>query len=88
MPQYLADFGQRSAAAQHLGGQRVTKLMGARGWGLDAGALECMTNDRPNGTLAHKAADGSFAAQKHTTTGAARASVVQVRRNRLTDVSG
>ena len=86
MPQDLADFGQRGAAAQHLGRQRVTKLMGARRRSLDAGALERMPNDRSNGTLAQKAADGSLAAQKHATAGAARAAVAQVRRDRRADL--
>ena len=72
MSQDLSDFGQRGAVAQHLRRQRVAKLMGARRRGLDAGALEPMPNDRSNGTLAEKAADGRFAAQKYATTGAAR----------------
>jgi hypothetical protein len=72
--------------AQHLGRQRVAKLMGARRWGMDTGALERMPNDRSNGTLAQKATDGSFAPQKHATTGAARSAVPQVRRDRLADI--
>jgi len=51
------------------------KLMGTHRRGLDAGALERMPNDRSNGTLAQKAADGSFAAQEHATTEATRAAV-------------
>ena len=40
MPQNFADFGQRCAAAQHLGRQCMAKLMGAAGRRLDAGPLE------------------------------------------------
>src|SRR5436309_8987129 len=88
MPQDLADFGERGPAAQHLGRQRVAKLMGARRRRLDAGALERMPNDRSNRTLAQKAADRSFAAQKHATASAARASAAQIRRDRFADVHG
>ncbi len=88
MPQYLADFSQRGAVAQHLGRQPVAKLMGARSRGVNAGTLERMPNDRSDGTLTQKAADGCFAAQKHATTGAARASVAQVRHDRLADIPG
>ena len=86
MPQDVADFGQRGAVAQHLRRQRVTKLMGARRRGLDAGALERMPNDRSNGTLAQKASDGRFATQKHATIGAARTSAAQIRRDRFADL--
>jgi hypothetical protein len=86
MSQDLADFGQRGAVAQHLGRQRMAKLMRARGRGLDPGALERMPDDRSNGTLAQKSADGSFAAQKHATTGAAGAAVAQVDGARRTDI--
>ena len=86
MPQDLTDFGERGAVAQHLRRQRVTKLMGSCRRRLDAGALERMPNDRSNGTLAQKAADGSLAAQKHATIGAARAAAAQIRRDRLADI--
>ena len=66
----------------------VTELMGARRRCLDAGALERMPNDRSNSTLALKAPDGSFAAKKHATAGAARAAVAQVRRDRRADLRG
>ena len=59
MPQGVADFGQRSAVAQHLSRQCMTKLMSALCRGLDAGALERMPNNRSNTTLAQKATDGS-----------------------------
>jgi len=72
--------------AQHLGRQRVAKLMGAGRRGLDAGALERMPNDRSNCTRAQKSADGSFTAQKHTATSAAWASVAQVLRDRFADI--
>jgi hypothetical protein len=45
-----------------------------------------MPNDRSNRTLAQKATDGRFAAQKHATAGAARASAAQIRRDRFADV--
>jgi hypothetical protein len=64
----------------------MTKLMSALCRGLDAGALERMPNNRSNTTLAQKATDGSFAAQKHATTGAARPSVAQVRGDRRPDI--
>ena len=86
MPQGVADFGQRSAVAQHLSRQCMTKLMSALCRGLDAGALERMPNNRSNTTLAQKATDGSFAAQKHATTGAARPSVAQVCGDRRPDI--
>jgi hypothetical protein len=88
MPQHLADFGQRGTVAQHLGRQRVAKLMGACCRGSDAGALERMPNDRSNGTLAQETANGRLAAQKHATTGAVWASVAQVRGDRLADLRG
>ncbi len=71
---------------QHLSRQRVAKLMSALCRGLDAGTLERMLNDRSNSTLAQKTTYGSFAAQKHATTGAARASVAQVSRDRCADI--
>ena len=88
MSQYLADFGQRSAVAQHLGRQPVAKLMGTRCRGLDAGAPERMPNDRSYGTLAEKSADGSSAAQKHATAGATRPTLFQVRCDRRADIRG
>lgn len=75
MPWNLADLRQRNSAAQPLGRQGVAKLTGALRWRLDAGALERMPNDRPNGTLVQEATDESLPAQKHTPTGGARASV-------------
>ena len=82
MSQDLADFGQRSAATQHLGRQCVTKLVSAGCWGLDASSLERMPNDRSNGAGTQKTAERSFTAQKHATNGsAAWASVAQVRRD-------
>src|SRR5215469_16169015 len=60
--------------------------MSALGRGLDAGALERMPNDRSHSTLAQKAADGSFAAQKRATTGATRTSVAQVSRDCCADI--
>ena len=66
--------------------QRMTKLMSSGCWGLDAGPLEGMSNNRSDTTLAQKTADGSFAAEKHATTGATRASVTQVRSNRRADI--
>ena len=52
MPQDLADLSQRGPVAQHLGRQRMTKLMRTGRGGLDAGAVERMPNDRSNRTLA------------------------------------
>lgn len=72
--------------AQHPSRQRVTKLMSARCRSWDAGAVERMPNDRSNGTLAQKAADGSFAAQKHATVSAARAAIAQVGGERCADI--
>ena len=57
MTQHLADLAERGAVAQHLGGQSMAKLMGARGGRIDAGALERMPNDRSNATGTAKAAD-------------------------------
>ena len=88
MPQYLADFGQRGPVPQHLRRQRVAKLMGTRRRRLNAGALERMPNDRAHASLALKAADGRFAAQKHATTGAAGAPVTQVRGDRCARIRG
>ena len=88
MPQHLADFGERGTVPQHLGRQRVAKLMGACRRSLDAGALERMPNDRSNGTLAEKTAGGRLAAQKHATIRAAWASTAQIRRDRLADIHG
>ena len=76
MPQYHADFCQRGALAQHLCRQRMAKLMGTRRRGLYAGALESVSNDRTNGTLAQKSTDRSFAAEKQPTTGAVRPTVL------------
>src|ERR1700731_314061 len=64
--------------AQHLSRERVAELMGAFCRRLHAGTVKRMSNDRSNATRAQKAADRGFAAQKHTTTRAARASVPQV----------
>src|SRR5215469_10055791 len=60
--------------------------MSASCGGLDAGAVERMPNDRSNSTLAQKAPGGSFAAQKHATASAARASIAQVSGDRCANV--
>ena len=88
MPQYLADLGQRRSAAQHLGRQRVAKLMGARRRCADVRAQEGMSHERPNGARAPKAADGRTGPQEHATAGAARSSVPQIGGDRLTDIRG
>src|SRR6266576_3599677 len=64
----------------------MTKLMSALCRRLDTGVLECMPNDRSNGTLAQETASGSFAAQKHATTGVVRASAAQVGRDCRADI--
>ena len=86
MPQQFADFRKRGTPAQHLCGQRMAKLMGPRRRGLDAGALESMSNDRTNGTLAQESTDWSFSAQKQPPTGAVRPTVLQVLCNRLANI--
>jgi hypothetical protein len=40
MPQQLANLAQRSALAQHLGGQSMAKLVCPGGRGLDASTFE------------------------------------------------
>ena len=52
--------------------------MGAFCRSMNAGTVERMSDDRSNATRAQKAADRAFAAQKHATARAARASVAQV----------
>ena len=51
MTQHFTNLGQRCAVAQHLGGKPVAKLMRTLGGRNDAGAFECMPNERSNGTL-------------------------------------
>src|SRR5262245_9147131 len=72
--------------AQHLACQRVTKLVGTHRWGRDTSAPERTSNDRSNGNLTHKSADGSSAAEKHASVRALRASVTDVRCNCLADI--
>ena len=86
MPQYLADFRQRGAAVQHLTRQRVSKLMGTPRRGLDASALKRMPNNRSNGNLTHKPANGGSAAQKHASIGTTRPSMEEIRRYCLADI--
>jgi hypothetical protein len=45
MSQDLANFGQRGALTQHLGGERMAKLMRAMAGCLDAGPCEVMLNE-------------------------------------------
>ena len=74
--------------AQHLGGQRVTKLVGPLRGCVDAGVFNRMLNDRPNGFRVHKATDRCFGSKKYAATGAARSSALEVLDDRLAHVSG
>ena len=86
MPQHLADFGQRRAMPQHLGRQGVAKLMRPGGGGLDARTRESVSHERSNRLRAHKAANGGFDSQEHTTAGGVRSSVTQVCGDRLAGI--
>jgi hypothetical protein len=46
MPQEFADFSQRRALAQHLGGQGVPKLMRTFSRTLDSGTCQRMSDNR------------------------------------------
>ena len=74
--------------AQHLGGQRVTKLVGSLRRRVDAGAFNRMLNDRPNGFRGHETTDRGSASKKYAATGAARPSALEVLDDRLAHVRG
>ena len=44
MPQHVANFSQRGTVLQHLGGERMAKLMRALSGCLDASACEVTPN--------------------------------------------
>jgi hypothetical protein len=56
----------------------MSKLMSAESWGVNAGALEAMPNNRSNATRAAETADRSFSSQKYTPTGALWSSTSQI----------
>ena len=69
MPQQLSNLAQRSALAQHLGGQSMAKLVCPFGRGVDAGTFERMPNQGANATRPAKGADRGFSAQEYAAAG-------------------
>jgi len=63
----------------------MAKLMRSKCRGFDAGALECMPDERSNAAGSLKAADRCLGAKKHTATGAMRSPALQIRSDRLAD---
>ena len=88
MPQYVADLAERSALAQHLGGQSMAKLVCSVSRRMDPGTLERMTNDRSNATGTLKATDRGLGAQKYASTGARWPSILQIRGDRFANLDG
>jgi hypothetical protein len=66
----------------------MSKLMSAKSWGVNAGALEAMPNNRSNATRAAKTADRSFSSQKYTPTGAVWSSASQIGGYHFANLSG
>jgi len=66
----------------------MSKLMSSQSWGVNAGALEAMANNRSNPTRAAKTADWSFGAQKYTPTRAVWSSASQIGGYHFADLSG
>src|SRR5262245_59650455 len=68
MPQYMANFSQRGAVLQHIGRQRMAKLMRTIGRGLDASKCEVVLNHICNTGRTTQPADGCFGPQKDVAT--------------------
>jgi len=86
MPQYIANFSQRGAVVQHLGRQRMAKLMRTIGRCLDAGACEVLLDHVCDTRRTTKPADGCCGPQKDMTSAAPWPSAPQVRRDCGADV--
>ena len=64
MPQHTANFSQRGTMVQHLGCQRVAKLMRPIGRCLDAGTCEVLLDQVCDTRWTTKPADGCYGPQK------------------------
>jgi hypothetical protein len=83
--QYLAE---RRTVSQQFAGQSMAKLMCAVSRGINACALQPMSNDRSNATSASKTADGRSGTEEDSPTGALRPAVSQICGDRLANVRG
>jgi hypothetical protein len=88
MTQHVTDLGERGAVAQHLGRQRVSKLMCTLGGRIDPSSLERTSDDTADGARAQKPADGGFGLQEHTTALAPRPTMLQIGHYGFADISG
>jgi hypothetical protein len=51
VPEQVSDLAERGASMQHLCRQSVAELVRSRRGRTDPGTLDCVTNNRPDGTL-------------------------------------
>jgi len=88
MPQQLSNLAQRSALAEHLSGQSMTKLVRPFGCGVNAGTFEGMSNDGSNRARPEKGTDRCFGTQEYAPTTADGPSVPQVSGGRSANLYG
>ena len=88
MAEDAANLAERSALAQHLGGQSMAKLVCSVSRRMDPGTLEGMTNDRSNAAGTLKAIDRGLGAQKYASTGARWPCILQIPGDRFTNLAG
>jgi hypothetical protein len=88
MPQQLSNLAQRSALAEHLSSQSMTKLVRPFGSSVNAGTFERMSNDGSNPTRPEKGSDRRFGTQEYTPTAACGPSVPQISGDRSANLSG
>jgi hypothetical protein len=88
MPQQLSNLAQRSAFAEHLSGQSMTKLVRPFGCGVNAGTFKGMPNDGSNPARPEKGSDRRFGSQEYAPTTAGGPSVPQVSCDRSANLYG
>jgi hypothetical protein len=88
MPQQLSNLAQRSALAEHLSSQSMTKLVRPFGSGVYACTFERMSNDGSNPTRPEKGADRRFGTQEYAPTATGGSSVPQVSGDRSANLYG